>query len=90
MNGNLKVLLNYQKAPPCFHGIEFSFLIIDSMCAWKPFNSNFKHECTRAVDMGVQDTKKTEKTDWFQPVSSVIMVHFDAYSGKKAPIISIQ
>ena len=85
MNGNLKVLLNYQKAPPCFHGIEFSFLIIDSMCAWKPFNSNSMH-----VDMGVQDTKKIEKTDWFQPVSSVIMVHFDAYSGKKAPIISIQ
>ena len=85
MNENLKVLLNYQKAPPCFHGIEFSFLIIDSMCAWKPFNSNFKH-----VDMGVQDTKKTEKTDWFQPVSSVIVVQFDAYSGKKAPIISIQ
>ena len=83
MTGNLKVLLNYQKATPCFHGIEFGFLIIDSMCAWKPFNSNFKLECTHAVAMGVQDTKQTEQTNWFQPVFSVIMVHFDAYSGKK-------
>ena len=82
MTGNLKVLLNYQKATSYFHGIEFGFLIIDSICAWKPFNSNFMHECTHAVDMGVQDTKQTEQTDWFQTVSLVIMVHFDAYWGK--------
>jgi len=48
MTGNLKVLLNYQKATPCFHVIEFGFLIIDSMCAWIQFQFQaWMHTCSR-------------------------------------------